>query len=455
MKGDPEVLGFAVSLWKNTAPEKRRVAANALWLAADRSARAVIGLLLGSLIVRQLGPDRFGALSYAMSFAALFCPLADLSLMPIVVRELVRRPAETPAIMGTAALMRAAGGIIAVIAAAAASLLFNRGMEMTHRLVITISCVGVFQALDVIDFWYQSRVESRVVVIARGAAHAVVIVVTLFCVHFGAGPEGYARLFLAGYVLNAVALLAAYMICNGRVVVWRFSPEWLKMMAVSCAPLVISSVLKMVYSRMDRVLLGRYAGDAELGVYSVAAGIYEGLFFVPSVVSSSVFPAVVAARERGLEFFEKRLRQYFSFMAALGYSMAIAVTVLAAPGIRILFGPAYARAALLLAILAWGLLFLCVSFARTACLMAENRHVAAMAAMAAGTIVNIALNLLLIPRCGATGVAVAALAGGAVTGYLSCFLDPRQFRLGRMITQALLWPVPRLDQGETSLEGKR
>ena len=448
------MLRLAASLWKNARPEQRRVAANALWLATDRSARAVIGLLLGSLIVRQLGPERLGALSYAMSFAALFCPLADLSLMPIVVRELLRKPAEAPAILGTAALMRAAGGIIAVIAAGAASLLFNRGMELTHRLVITVSCVGVFQALDVIDFWYQSRVESRVVVIARGAAHAVVIAGTLLCVRFGAGPEGYARLFLAGYVLNAVALLVAYMGRNGKIVHWRFSPEWLKLMAVSCAPLVVSAILKMIYSRMDRVLLGRYSGEAELGIYSVAAGIYEGLFFVPSVVSSSVFPAVVAARERGREFFEYRLRQYFSLMAALGYCMAVAVMIFAAPGIRIFLGPAYARSAFLLAILAWGLLFLCVSFARTACLMAENRHLAAMAAMAAGTVVNIMLNLLLIPRYGATGVAVAALAGGAVTGYLSCFLDPQQFRLGRMITAALLWPVPRLDQDESSVEGK-
>src|SRR5512138_2837849 len=70
----------------------RSIVSNTGWLFADKIIRMGAGLLVGVWVARYLGPDRFGLLSYAGAFAALFGSIATLGLDGIVVRNIVRNP---------------------------------------------------------------------------------------------------------------------------------------------------------------------------------------------------------------------------------------------------------------------------------------------------------------------------------------------------------------------------
>ena len=62
---------------------------NTSWLFAEKILRMVVGLLVGVWVARYLGPEKFGLLSYALSFVGLFSIVATFGLDEIVVRELV------------------------------------------------------------------------------------------------------------------------------------------------------------------------------------------------------------------------------------------------------------------------------------------------------------------------------------------------------------------------------
>ena len=88
----------------------QKTIANTGWLFADSILRMGVGMFVGVWIARYLGPQQFGVLSYAMAFVALFSAVATLGLDSIVIREVLRNPASANEIMGSAFILKLAGG---------------------------------------------------------------------------------------------------------------------------------------------------------------------------------------------------------------------------------------------------------------------------------------------------------------------------------------------------------
>ena len=67
-------------------PGFKRYFVNTSWLMTGRGAQILMGLVVGAWLSRYLGPDRYGIYAFALSFATLFAPLANLGLGQIIVR---------------------------------------------------------------------------------------------------------------------------------------------------------------------------------------------------------------------------------------------------------------------------------------------------------------------------------------------------------------------------------
>jgi len=98
----------------------KRYFANTSWLMGHRALSMVVALFVGVYVARYLGPDRFGLLSYSMSFVGLFMALSTLGLDGIMVRELVKTPERRDELLGTAFWLKAGGATLMWIGIAAA-----------------------------------------------------------------------------------------------------------------------------------------------------------------------------------------------------------------------------------------------------------------------------------------------------------------------------------------------
>ena len=79
----------------------RKYFTNTSWLLGERILRMAISLFVGIYVARYLGPERYGLLSYALSFVWLFSSLASFGLDDILVRELVKLPDQRQNLIGT------------------------------------------------------------------------------------------------------------------------------------------------------------------------------------------------------------------------------------------------------------------------------------------------------------------------------------------------------------------
>ena len=116
----------------------RKYFANTSWLLGERVLRMAFSLFVGIYVARYLGPERFGLLSYALSFVWLFSALASFGLEDILVRELVRRPEQRNNLLGTVFWLKVCGSVV-MGTAIAAVLLFKAENQQTYWLIAIIA----------------------------------------------------------------------------------------------------------------------------------------------------------------------------------------------------------------------------------------------------------------------------------------------------------------------------
>jgi len=183
-------------------------------------------------------------------------------------------------------------------------------------------------------------------------------------------------------------------------------------------PEIIAGFSGLLFMRLDQLMLENMAGSAQVGMFAVAAKLSESWFFVPAAIVASTFPSIVRERERNRPLYLRRISQLMVSLTGLSYLAALTTSLLAGPVVGLLYGPAYADSARILAIHIWCGLFVSFGLASGSWLMAERLIRFNLYRNLAGAILNVLLNLFLIPRHGAVGAAFATLISLAFAHFL-------------------------------------
>lgn len=185
----------------------------------------------------------------------------------------------------------------------------------------------------------------------------------------------------------------------------------------------------MIYMKIDQIMLGQMIGDEAVGIYSAAVRISEVWYFVPMAIVSSVFPAILGAKERDEVLYYKRLQRLFDLLVWISVCVALPMTFLSTTIITLIFGVAYASAGPILAVHIWAGIFVFLGVASGQWFLAENRQGLSLQRSVLGMIVNIILNTALIPQFGALGAAWATVVSYAIAAMFSDILQVETQRI--------------------------
>jgi O-antigen/teichoic acid export membrane protein len=418
----------------------QKAISNTGWLFADNILRMVVGLLVTVWVTRYLGPEQFGQLSYATAFVMLFSSIALLGLDFIVVRNIVRCPSCRDETLGTAFVLKFAGGMLASVLTVASIFMLRHDDQMT-RLLVGITTIGtLFQVFGTIDFWFQSQVNSKYSAYARSTAYLIVCAAKVSLILLNAPLVAFAWAGLADIILGSVGLLIAYRVNGRHISAWRSTLPMAKELLRDSWPLILTDIVILIYMRVDKIMIGEMSGNNELGIYAVAALLAETLYFIPTAVASSVFPSIIEAKGIGEDFFQGRLQQFYNLMALLGYAVALPVTLLAGWLVPILFGAAYSKAGPMLIGLVWAGMFVNLTMARNYYLTVMNWTRLHFITDFLGCLLNILLNLLLIPDYGGMGAVIASCISYWFAVHGTCFMFKDLRKTGLMLTKALVYP---------------
>ena len=394
----------------------RRYFANTSWLMGHRVLSMVVALFVGVYVARYLGPERFGLLSYAMSFVGLFMALSTLGLDGIMVRELVKTPERRDELLGAAFWLKLGGAVLMWIGIAAA-IPFTHNDTETNILIAIIAFAAIFQAFNVIDFNYQAEVKSKYVVHAQLVQLAISSITKLVFIWMEAPLVWFACVFLLDAVVLAVALLAVYLKNTGKVWYWRWRWQTAKELLKDSWPLILSGMVISIYMKIDQVMIKEMLGAEQVGHYAAAVRLSEAWYFVPMAITSSVFPAIINAKKQSEGLYYQRLQKLYDLMVWLAVAIALPTTFLAPWVIRVLYGDAFSPAAGVLSIHIWAGVFVGLGVASGRWFLCENMQKEAFCRTFLGAICNVVLNIIMIPKYGISGAALSTLISQSTAAY--------------------------------------
>jgi Membrane protein involved in the export of O-antigen and teichoic acid len=270
-------------------------------------------VIVNAWLMRYLGPENNGILSYALAFVGMFSPLAVLGMDAIVIRDIVRDPSQKDEILGSAFGLRLMGAFSAVVFAVIGIFLVRPHDTVTQLLVIISSLGLIFQSFDVIDYWFQSQVLSKYTVYAKNSAFFLLSIVKIIAIIFAAQIYIFVIITAVELVVGAIGLVLMYRRNGYSIFRWNFKFDRAAMLLANSWPIIISDLAVFMQTRIDQVMIGQFMGNTDVGFYAAAQKISEPLGFIPMIIMSSVYPVIVRTKEWSEEEYFRPLDKSLSF----------------------------------------------------------------------------------------------------------------------------------------------
>ena len=368
-----------------------------------------MGLLVGVWVARYLGPEQFGLFNYATAIVALFTAIATLGLNNIVVRDLLKHPEDSNATLGTACLLQLIGGILAT-GAAVIAVSVMRPEDSTARIMVAIvGSAMVFKASDVIRYWFEARVQSKYTVWVENAAFLVFAAVKVGLIIAAAPLLAFVWIMLAEAALVAALLLFIYIQQGNRLSTWRYHYGRARSLLNDSWPLILSGLAAMLYMRIDQIMLGQLLGDEAVGIYSAAVRISEIWYFIPMVITPSIFPSIITAKKINENLYREKFIKLFNLMAVIAIAIATIITLASESITSILFGSSFKESSTILIIHIWGCIFVFSGLVSARWFIIENLQRYTFYRTLTGCLISLCLNQVLIPKYGPIGSAWSSL----------------------------------------------
>jgi O-antigen/teichoic acid export membrane protein len=435
-----------------------RLAANTLVLAVGSFLGSLIAFFTFVAVTRGLGPETFGHITAATAYLFMPTVLAEAGLSAVILREISGRPERTEHAMRASLPLRAIVGACAV--AGASGLAFAIPFDHETRVAILISSGGSFLTLMSLALLpvLQAQLKMQWAVAGNLLGRLVALALTLAALAADLGLEGVVTAQVVGVGVTFLFHLAVV----SRLVSLRpvvDTAYWRSLFASSLV-LGLAIALGQVYFRVDALLLALIRDPVEVGLYGAAFKFIELSEFLIAAFGLSIFPPLTRFIASGDTRASGLVQKAFDLLIATAAPLAVTLFVFAEEIVLVAAGPEFREGADALQILAPYVLFSFANGVFFRILIASGRDRVLLAVSSLVLVLNVALNLVLIPEYGFKAAAATSVVSEA------CVLVPLALAIrrdgllpglryvpaialaaGAMLVTALLLPGPALVAG--------
>ncbi len=394
-----------------------RVAKNTLVLVALRVLMPALAVGLVLMLSRYLGVEGLGRYTLAFSFLYLFNAVAPLGLGAIITRDGARNRAQLDGMLSNAMTLGAITSLTLTLAVAALAYLFDYDHETRVAIVILglalLPCtIGTFQdstfvALERMDYLAFGTLAEYVIKVGGG----------MLLLFLGFGLNSVLLLAVIGRVVGCVisAILLKRLNIHVR---WALESETIRGLLKLAPTFLLIGIFATLYWRIDIFMLSKLKPVEEVGYYGAAWRILELAMVLPQSLCLSLYPQISASALSDLSQLRNIGRSAMRYLLVLSLPAAIGVTLLAAPLLQILYGEAFRAASHTLSILILTLVPYGIVRYHAYVLVGANHQRIDLTLNVVMSVLNVILNLILIPRYGHFGAAMATFVSICAYGVL-------------------------------------
>ena len=386
----------------------KRIAKNTLVLILTNVVTRVLSLILIIYIARYLGDVGFGKFSFAVSFAGLFVIFSDMGLKGLLIREVARDKSVAGKFLGNFAIIKI---ILSLITFALIFAIINL-MKYPHdttiavyilslSLIINSSAqlfISIFRAFEKMEY------EALTMTIEK----LIVVSLALFVLFRGYGLIEVALVFLIASTFN---FLFSFLITIKKFTKPKLEIDldfW-KHSIRTALPFALALGFAAIYAQIDIIMLSIMKGDAVVGWYNAAYKLTAALVFIPAMFTSSLFPVMSKFFKSSKESLKIAYTKSFTYLTVLAMPIAVGTTILADRFILLFYGSTYTNSIIALQILAWALVATFLNYVLAMVMISLNRQKILSFYIGGCVLLNVFLNLLLIPKFSYIGASLATV----------------------------------------------
>ncbi len=359
----------------------------------------IITLIFTIYLVRYLGVVNYGILSFALALTSMLGIFADFGLNILMTREIAKDKSLTTKYINNIYSIKLIQVTILMIFVIILIKILNYPIETAYVLyfmmiflIFTIFSnffTSIFQSYEKLE--YQS--------IASVLNSTLMLVGVLVLIYYAYNIIAFTIL----YAIVSSIILIYYLFISSKI--FKFSRPRFEIDLDFWKPTIrtaiefgVVGVFVTIYIWIDSVMLSFMQGNDAVGLYNAAYRIVLLLLFIPTVINSAIFPVMSRMYVSSRNSIQKIVEKYFKFMLLIGIPIGVAITILANQIIISIFGKSFVESAPALQILIWATVFTFGNAAFVQLFQSINKQILLTKITLIGMIVNIVLNLILIPK---------------------------------------------------------
>lgn len=418
----------------------RKVAKNTSILFVSQSMSYILVFLYTFFSARYLGPENFGILSFAIAFASIFGIFTDLGLSTLTVRNVSRELKQSNKYLNNVGIFRI---IISGAAFFLVILIVNtlNYPEITKNVVYLIYFYVIFNNLsNLIYSIFQAHKKIEYQAVGQIINNVGIFFGVLLSIYLNLNVLGFGVIYLISAIIVFFYITIIYINKFNKP---RPEFDWgfLKPLILEAIPLSISLIFLSLVFRVDTVILSIFKGEIAVGYYSAAYRLLEALLIIPTVFNTSIYPFVseyFISKAHSLCFIYKKS---FEYLFIISIPIAVGGFLLSDKVILLIYGAQYNTSITIFSILILVTPIIFLTYIYGFLYSAINKQDLFLKISGLCLLINVTLNLILIPKFSYIGAAVVTLLTEIVSfslgfHYMSKLICP--IRLKNIITKPLI-----------------
>jgi O-antigen/teichoic acid export membrane protein len=421
----------------------RKILYNVIVNSGAKVLSTALALVSIGFITRALGPEGFGEYTTALAFFALFMALADLGLNAVGAREISRKGADASVIMGNVFGIRLVISGCITLLAPLGFLFLPYSPELKLAIALALSAFFFSSSYTVLNGVFQKHLAMDRVALTElvGKVFQTGIIVAAAMLDWG--------------LLAIMGAFVFFMLFNFIVLFFwsqkfipfsiHFDIAFWKTFLRQSLPLGGAVIITFLYFKFNPILLSLFQGSEAVGIFGAAFKVIENITFFPAMIVGLALPLLSARIYTDDEGFRKIADSTLRVFFLLTVPLVIGGVLLAKDIILLIGGEEFLESVLVLQILLFALAGMFFGHFFNTLLIVANKQKLLLYLLAACAVVNIALNILLIPTYSYVGAAIAStvtetliviLTGIAVHKTIGYTIQPDRF--GRILFSGIL-----------------
>lgn len=418
---------------------KENYIGNFSWMMVENLIRIILGLTVSIYIIRYLGPNDYGILSYAVSLTGILSPIATLGIDAILLRNVIRQKEKQKILLHTARVLKFFSGAILTILTIICVYFFID--DKIVLITVTILMIGItLNSFNVYKEYIISVNKMKFIAFAGIISLLISNFFKIGLIFSGSGVIWFALAIVTAQFINLTSLRYYY----NKISEYQnqyFSKEVAKTLLKDSWPLIFTSFTGTLLIYADQILIEFFYDFEKVGIY--AAAIKLVLFFtvIPSVLSNMIYPQVIEIHENqnSSKFRSKMIEIYF-YHFLLAVLIICLFFIFSEKFILILYGDTFYDSIEVLKLYSISFIFVFFNPMNNKLLMIDNLQKLMLIRNIIGLLINLILNYYLIPLFGIIGAVYSTLFSQLAILF-SYLFDKRTIYIFEIQIKSTLYPI--------------